>query len=329
MSTLKNAAIILLGMGETCAAEILKKLNYKDVEAIIDIMNNMEEVSEEDIIKAVNEFFKETKMLSGLNLSSQNYIRATLVSAIGDDKAGSMMEDSLISQMNGIELLKWQPLHLIVEALKNEHPQIITVAIACLDSDKAAEVIARLPQETKNEVIKRMTRLSPLSQMAMETLSDYLEQQFTQLSRFKILVPDTLKGAADIISRLDIQTESDIINFLSIENKELSDKLQDKLFPFEKLGEFDKKSLQTLLKETSTEQLVLALKGADEDLKSHLFASMSSKAVKLIEEDLESLGPVKIEGIIGAQKSIIELAKKLALEDKLSIPSPKKQTINI
>ncbi len=330
MSTLKNAAIILLGMGEACAAEVLKILNYKDVEAIIEIMNNMEEVSEEDIIKAVNAFFKETKMLSGLNLSSQNYIRSTLVSAIGNDKAGSLMADSsLINQMNGIELLKWQPLHLIIEALKNEHPQIVTVAIACLDSDKAAEVLGLLPQDSKNDIIKRLTRLSPLSQMAMETLSDYLEQQFTQLSRFKILVPDTLKGAADIISRLDAQTETEIIRYIGLENKALSEKLQDKLFPFEKLAELDSKSLQILLKEIPNEQLVLALKGADEELKNQLFKCMSSKSVDLLQEDLESMGPVKIEDIIGAQKSIIEKTKALALEDKLSIPShQKKQAVN-
>jgi len=326
MSTLKNAAIILLGMGETCAAEVLKKLNYKDVEAIIDIMNNMDDVTEEDVIKAVNEFFKETKMFSGLSVSSENYIRNTLVSAVGDEKAGSLMEEnSLIGQLQGIELLKWQPLHLIVDALKDEHPQIIAVALACLDSDKAAEVLALLPNETSRDVVKRLSQLSPLSQVAMETLSDYLEQQFTQSPRFKVLVPDAMKGAADIISRLDAKTEDEIIKYLSKENKELSEKLQEKMFPFDKLGQFDTRSLQILLNEIESDELVLALKGADEELQEFVFSCMSSKNKDLVEEDMESLGPVKIEDIISAQKNIIEKAKAMAMEDKITLPSAKQQ----
>ncbi|QDP73459.1 hypothetical protein FOG18_13240 [Legionella israelensis] len=328
MSTLKNAAIILLGMGEACAAEILKLLNYKDVEAIIDIMKDMDDVSEEDVIKAVNAFFKETKMLTGLNLSSNTYIRNTLVSAIGNEKAGSLMEEnSLKNELKGIELLKWQPLHLIIEILKEEHPQIITVALACLDSDKAAEILAKLPSEISKDVIRRMTQLSPLSQVAMETLSDHLEEQFTQATRFKILVSDALKGAADIISRLDAQTENEIIDYLSQQNKELSEKLQEKLFPFEKLAELDKVSLQILLKEIEQETMVLALKGADEELKQALFQCMSNKSVDLIEEDMEVTGPVKIKDILNAQKSIVEKAKLLAMENKITLPSAKNNTI--
>lgn len=328
MSTLKNAAIILLGMGESCAAEILKLLNYKDVEAIIDIMKDMEDVSEEDVIKAVNAFFKETKMLTGLNLSSNTYIRNTLVSAIGNEKAGTLMEEnSLKNELKGIELLKWQPLHLIIEVLKEEHPQIITVALACLDSDKAAEILAKLPSATSKDVIRRMTQLSPLSQVAMETLSDHLEEQFTQATRFKILVSDALKGAADIISRLDAKTEHEIIDYLSEQNKELSEKLQEKLFPFEKIAEFDKTSLRVLLNEIEQNTMVLALKGTDETLKQALFQCMSSKSVDLIEEDMESTGPVKIKDILDAQKAIVEKAKLLAMDNKITLPSGKNNTI--
>lgn len=322
MSTLKNAAIILLGMGESCAAEVLKRLDYKDVEAIIDIMNNMDEVSEEDVIKAVNAFFKETKMLSGLNLSSDNYIRNTLVSAIGNEKAGSLMEESsLMSELKGIELLRWQPLHLIYELLKEEHPQIITVALACLDSDKAAEIISMLPTELHKDVINRMTQLKPLSQGAMETLSDHLEEQFTQAARFKVLVSDSMKGAADIVSRLDAKTENEIISYLAEKNQDLSQRLQEKLFPFEKLIDFDKRSLQILLNEVDQDILVLALKGTDDTVKNVIFSAMSSKTVDLIEDDMDAMGPVKIEDIIQSQKAVVEKAKLMAMEDKISLPS--------
>ena len=326
MSSLKNAAIILLGMGETCAAEVLKALNYKDVEAIIDIMNNMEEVSEEDVIKAMNEFFNETKVRSGLAITSGDYIHNTLVSAIGVDKAGSLMEESsLVKSLDGIELLKWQPNHLIHDILQEEHPQIITVALACLDSNKSAEILSMFPIDIRKDVVTRMMRLSSVSQFAMETLSEFLVEQFTQTTRFKVLVPDVVGATAKMVARLDSTTESEIIDHLNQDNKELSNRLQEKLFPFEKLADFDSTSLKKLLQEVNNDQLVLALKGADEDIKDALFKCMSNKSVDLIKEDMELLGPTKIQDILSAQKNIVEKAKALAAEDKISIPSDRNE----
>ncbi len=322
MSSLKNAAIILLGMGEACAAEVLKALNYKDVEAIIDIMNNMEEVSEQDVIKAMNEFFNESKVRSGLAMTSGDYIHNTLVSAIGAEKAGSMMEESaMIKSLDGVELLKWQPNHLIFNALQDEHPQIVTVALACLDSNKSAEVLSLFPIDIRKDIVMRMMRLSSVSQFSMEILSEFLVEQFTQTSRFKILVPDVFGTTANIVARLDSSTETEIIEQLDHDNKDMSERLQEKLFPFDKLTEFDSTSLKKLLQEVENDQLVMALKGADEHLKDALFKCMSSKAVDLIKEDIDSLGPVKIHDIVTAQKGIIGKAKAMAAEQQIMIPS--------
>lgn len=328
MTSPKDAAIILLGMGESCAAEILKILGQKDVEAIIECMSNMEDLTEQEVIKTLNAFFRETHKSSGLTATSGNYLRNTLVSAVGTDIAGSLMEgNSLIEELKGIELLKWQPLHLIADAIRDEHPQIITVILLCLDNDKAAEILAMLPKETSRVVIKRMTQLTPLSQQAMQTLSDYLEEYFTQSTKFKVLTADVVDKAANIISRLDVETENEIITYLGEENKEVSEKLQEKLFPFEKLEQLDNRSLQTLLAEVDNDQLVLSLKGADEGLKKVFFKSMSSKSVDLIKDDMESLGPVKLIDVLLAQKNIVEKAKQLAKEDKITIPSARKNLI--
>ncbi|MFI4962903.1 MAG: flagellar motor switch protein FliG, partial [Legionellales bacterium] len=266
--------------------------------------------------------------LSGLNGTSGNYIKNTLVSAVGSHKAGSMMEgNSLIDELKGIELLKWQPLHILEDALRDEHPQIIAVVLLCLDSDKAAQVLHSMPKSVSRVVVSRMTKLVPLSQSAMQILSDYLEELFTQSTKFKVLTTDAMNKAANIISRLDSDTEHEIISYLGKENKELSEKIQEKIFPFEKLGQLDGRSLQTLLAEVDSQQLLLCLKGADEALKKTFFKSMSSKSAELLIEDLESMGPVKIKEVIQAQKSIIEKAKQLAKDDKIIIPSVRK-TVN-
>lgn len=322
MTSAKDAAIILLGMGETAASEILKILGQPEVETIIEIMSSMEDLSEHEVIKALNEFFRETHKQSGLHAASSNYIRNTLVNAVGSHKAGSLMESSsLIEELKGIELLRWQPIHLIEDAIRGEHPQLITVVLLCLESDKAAQIVHSLPKDTGKDVVRRMANLAPLSQSAMRVLSDYFEEFFTQSEKFKVLTTDVMDKAANIISRLDAATENEIITYLGKDNKELSEKLQEKLFPFEKLAQLDSRSLQTLLAEVDPEQLLLCLKGVDDELRNVFLKNMSAKSADLLMEDLESLGPVKIKDVMQAQKAIVEKAKQLGQEERIVIPS--------
>lgn len=327
MTSSKDAAIILLGMGESCASEVLKILGQKEVESIIEIMNSMEDLSEHEVIQALNKFFKETHKMSGLAADSGNYIKNSLVNAIGSHKANSLMEsNSLTGEQKGIDLLQWQPLHLIEDILRDEHPQIITVVLLCMENDKAAQIISSLPKHVNKEVIRRMTNLGPISDSGMKILSDYLEQIFTRTEKFKVLNHDVINKAASIISFLDSDTEKEIISYLGKENKEITNKIQEKIFPFEKLAQFDNRSLQTLLSELDTNELALSLKGADESIKTAFFKNMSSKSAELMKEDIESMGPAKLKDIIQAQKNIIRQAKQLAAANKIIIPSSRKDS---
>lgn len=234
-----------------------------------------------------------------------------------------MDEGSFGSALEGFELLKWQPLYVIVDALREEHPQIITVALMYLESDKAAEVLKWLPKDISKNVIKRMSHCSPVSQFALRVLSDYFVEQFTKPEKFKMLTADGVNMAANIVSRLDMETEHEIISFIKTEDEALSGKLEDRLFPFEKLAELDARSLRTLLVEIDNKDFVLALKAADDQLKAVFFKNMSLKNVELLKEDLESLGPVKLSDVLIAQKKIIELAKQLSENGKITLPTLK------
>lgn len=322
MDRLKNAAIVLLGMGEQYAADILKNMSHKEVEAIIDIMNNIGDISEQEVFNALNEFFNETQHTTGINVASSEYIRNTLVSAVGEDKAEYIIDESCRpDDLKGIELLKWQPVYVIVDVLQDEHPQMITVALSSMESEKAAEVLNWLPKDLSKQVVKRMTELSPVANYAMTTLSDYLEEQFTQTEKFKLITADGINMAANIIAFLDGDTESEIMSFLTDEDKTVFDKLQDKLFPFDKLTQMDGRSLQTLLAEVENQDLVLALKGAEEGVSRAFYKNMSSKTVELLKDDMDSLGAVKIDDVQAAQKRMIMLAKKLGEAQKIILPS--------
>lgn len=324
MSSLKNAAIIILGMGENCAAEILKNMSHKEVDLIIETMNNMGDVSEYEVITALNDFFNDANNTTGINISSSEYIRKTFLTAVGQDKAGTIFDETYLSEeLVGVELLKWQPLHVIIDALEEEHPQIITVALMCLDSEKSAQILKWLPRELSQEIINRMTSLSPVSSYAMKTLSEYLQEQFTKTEKFKLITSDGVDMAANIIAFMDGKEENEIMSFLTDQNQEAYQRIQEKLFPFERLAKLDSKSLQILLAETVNDDLVLALKGSDEPVRAALFKNMSSKTVDLLTDDMESTGPKKISEIVDAQKRIIDLAKKLAEEQKIILPDLK------
>ena len=324
MDNLKNAAIILLGMGEKCATEILKNLSPKEVESIIETMNTMEDVSEHEVIRALNEFFNETKTITGINVSSGEFFRKTLLSAVGQDKASTIFDETYMAdELKGCELLKWQPIHSIFDALEGEHPQIITVALMCLDSGMSAKILKLFPPELSKNLIKRITNLSPVSSYAMNTLSEYLEEKFTQTEKFKLITADGVNIAANIIANMDQTSENEIMSYLTTENKETYEKIQERLFPFERLAKLDGRSMQTLIAEISNDELVLALNGATESIQVMFFKNMSAKSVDLLKDDIDSAGPFKPKEANEAQKRIVDLAKKLISEQKIYLSDAK------
>lgn len=315
MTNLKNAAIILLGMGEACAAEVLKSLSHKEVDAIIDTMQSLTDISEYEVILALNEFFRETKMTTGIQHTSSKYFRKTLLNAVGSDKAEPLLDEKMLTEeYKGIELLRWQPLYAILDALEEEHPQVINVALMSLESELAAKVLNGLSGDLKKRIIKKMTHLNPVSHYAMQMLSDYLLEKFTNSEKYKPIATDGIDRAAEILRYLGDESEREIMNYLVSEDKDISEKIQDKLFPFERIGDLEPKMLQTLLSGFNHDDLVLSIKGADEKVKAALFKNMSNKTVELIREDIDSLGNVKPTMIIDAQKRMVEFAKKMIEE---------------
>jgi flagellar motor switch protein FliG len=228
--------------------------------------------------------------------------------------------------MKGLELLQLQPLHQLVAAIQDEHPQVITVTLMCLQSDLSAKILKCLPKSLSQDVIMRMTHSNPVSQYAMNLLSNYFEEQFAKTEKFKLLTSDGFNLAANIIAQMDAESETEMMASLEKNNQDITEKLQDKLFPFDKLAEMDNRSMQTLIAELSNDDLVLALKGADEEIKTLLLKSMSKKSAELLQEDIESKGPVKLSDVLAAQKRIVAIAKKLSKEEKIFLTSSNDNT---
>lgn len=312
---IKNAAIIILGMGEKCAAEILKNMSPKDVQAIIEAINQIDNVSEQDVIKALNEFFNESSSTAAVDIAS---IKSLLFSAAGG--RGQHTEAMSEDQTKWIDTFKMQTHESMAAMIQDEHPQIITVIMSViLPGDKASKVIKCLPKPLQNQIIKRASSMTPISEFAMEALAQFFKSKLDNNESYNAITVDGIEAVANIISYLDTETEREIMNDLTTTDKVLTEKIQEKILPFERLAQLDNKSLQTLLKDVNNDDLVLALKGVDEYIKSVFMKNMSQKAAEILQDDIESKGPVKLAIVVEAQKKIIRLAKKLAEEEKIVI----------
>lgn len=324
MDKMKNAAIILLGLGEKCAAEILKNMNPKEVHSIIEAMSSIENISEQDVLKAMNDFYKETTS-GGIDYASREHIKNSLLSVVSSKGMGNFLQGVDADKEKWFELLKTQPGSVIVDLLQDEHPQVITAVVMLIfnysSSEKGSTLIKLLPKPLQNQVLKRMTNIGTVSRVAIDALATYFDQELESSEKLNAVSVDGLETVANIISYLDTNTEREILTELNNSDNSLGEKIQDKIFPFQRLTELDAKSLQVLLKEVKNEDLVLALKGVDDHIKNIFMNNMSTKAAELLKDEIDSKGPVKLSHVVDAQKKIVRIAKKLHEEEKIFLSS--------
>lgn len=321
MDKIRNAAIILLGLGDKCASEILKNMNPKEVRAILEAINTVDNVTEEDLIQALNEFFKESSNRSGIDVVSKEQVKNSLLSAVGNRGIGSIIHGIDSEKDKWLELMKSQPINSVFDLVQDEHPQIITAIVIIIfnyiSSDHGGKLIKIMPKTLQNQIFKRMTCIGSMSQFGVEVLARHFEKEFESSDKNNVVTVDGLETVANIISYLDTETENAIMTDLTSEDKALGEKIQDKIFPFQRLAELDKKSMQVLLKEIDSDDLVISLKGVDEHVKSIFLQNMSTKSAEILRDEMDSKGPVKLAAVLDAQKKIIRLAKKLDEEEKI------------
>ena len=316
----QKAAIFLMSIGEGPAAEIMKHLGPREVQKIGIAMTGLSAVSPTHVSTAIGEFIELVRSHTGIGIGNEDYIRAVLTNALGEDKAGSMIDRILLGgQTKGLESLKWMDARAIVELVRFEHPQIISIVLAYLDSDTSATVLSLLPENTRADLLMRIATLDGIQPAAMKELNEMLEQQLRGGAGGQQSSLGGIKCAADILNLVDRGIEAKISEKMTETDTDLATKIQDLMFTFENIAEIDDRGIQALLREVSTENLVLAMKGCDESIKDKIFKNMSSRAAEMLRDDLESKGPVKLSEVEVAQKEILGIARRLADEGTISL----------
>jgi flagellar motor switch protein FliG len=311
----QNAAIFLMSLGEEEAAEVFKHLSPKEVQKLGETIARTRGITHEKVEEVILKFTGEAKSQSLLVTDTDNYVRAVLKRALGDDKA-SLLIDRILQggDVSGIESLKWMdPLSVA------EHPQILAAILVHLDFDQTAGVLKNFTERTRNEVMLRIATLEGIQPTALKDLNEVLYKVLAGGDKIRKTSLGGVKTAAEIINLMGSAVETGVIESIREHDPDLAQKIMDKMFTFEDLLKLDDKSVQMVLKEVASETLVLSLKGASQELRDKVLANMSSRAADSMREDLESRGPVRLSEVEAQQKEILKIVRRLTDEGQIVI----------
>lgn len=314
MDQLQRAAIVLLGIGADNAAEVLRHMDHKEVQKLSEAMSNLGTVTPSQIQDALNDFVDEADQFGEIGLDARQYLKETLTKALGKERASGFLNRLLPNEAgNSLDSLKWMEPSTIADIIREEHPQVCAVALSHLESEQAAEVLKLFEEEQRLDYLMRVASLQSVSPQALEELNELLQKQMTSVTpTSQAPTLGGTKAVANILNALDSELETLVMDGIKVADNELAQQIQDQMFLFEDILKVDDRGIQTLLRELSSDQLVLAIKGADETVKEKILKNMSKRASEMLLDDLESKGPVRLSEVEMAQKEIIVSLRKLA-----------------
>ena len=307
-----RAALLLMAIGADRASEVLRHMEPRQVQDVGAAMASMGEVTQSSLGNVLKEFMETVRDISSLGVGAEDYLRTVLVQALGPDRAGSVLPRILNgTRSKGIDSLNWMAAEDIAEILGKEHPQIIALALLNLEPDTAADVLAQLPEELRGDVMVRVATLDGVHPSALKELDAILEGQLGASVDLKLPGFGGTKAAAEILNAVPSELEAQLLDSISEVDPDLKTTIQDQMFNFESIDGLDDRGFQAVLREVSSDSLVLALKGASAKVRERIFKNMSSRAAEMLREDLESKGPVRLSEVETAQKEILAVVDRL------------------
>jgi flagellar motor switch protein FliG len=316
----ERAAIFLLSLGEEHSTKLWQMMDEDEIKEISQLMSNLGTVSSTLVEKLLVDFVSQMSSTGSL-MGSYESTERLLARILPGEKVGQIMED--IRGPAGRTM--WDKLGNVNESvlanyLKNEYPQTVAVVLSKIKPEHAARVLGALPEEFALEVVQRMLRMESVQKDILDKVEQTLRVEFmSNLARTS--KRDSHEMMADIFNNFDRQTESRFLTSLEERSRDSAERIKALMFTFEDLGKLDPGSIQTLLRHVEKDKLALALKGATDSLRDVFFSNMSERAGKILREDMEALGPVRLKDVDESQMRMVNVAKDLANKGEIMIAS--------
>jgi flagellar motor switch protein FliG len=313
-----KAAMMILAIGEENAVKLFTYMGDEEIKEISSSMANLGTISSNLVERLFSEFTEQISSTGSL-VGSYESTERLLSKALDPDKVSQIMEE--IRGPAGRTM--WDKLANVNEVvlanyLKNEYPQTVAVVLSKIKSDHASRVLGALPESFAMEVIMRMLRMQAVQKEVLDDVERTLRNEFmTNLAR--TARRDSHEMMAEIFNALDRNTENRFMNMLEERNRDSAEKIKSLMFTFEDLQKLDPGGVQTLLRNVNKDKLGTALKGSSEQIKELFFSNMSERAAKILREDMNALGPVRLKDVDEAQVEMVNLAKDLAAKGEIFI----------
>lgn len=314
----EKAAIFMLAVGEEHTSRLFEHMTDEEIMEVSQTMANLGKISS-DVVEKLFKDFADSMSSTGSLVGSYESTERLLSNVLGQDKVSQIMEE--IRGPAGRTM--WDKLGNVNEEtlagfLKNEYPQTVAVVLSKVEPPHTAKVLAQLPQNFAMEVVERMLKMEAVQKEVLEDVERTLREEFmSTLSRTSR--QDSHELMADILNSMERSKETAFLEALEDRDEEAAEKIRNLMFTFEDLLKLEDSGIQTLLREVDRDQLPIALKGAGDDIKDLFFKNMSERAVKILQEDMQTMGPVRLRDVEESQQHIINAAKDLADKGEIII----------
>ncbi|MFN8948083.1 MAG: flagellar motor switch protein FliG [Alphaproteobacteria bacterium] len=318
----ERAAVLMLALGDEYGEAIWGALDDDEVKEISQTMANLGTVSSDLIEKLLIDFVQQMSS-TGSVFGTLDTTERLLTKFLPKDRVAQVLEE--IRGPAGRTM--WDKLgnvneQILATYLKSEYPQTVSVVLSKIRPDHASKVLAALPEDFAVECMNRMLRMESVQKDILDKVETTLRQEFmSNLARTQ--KRDAHEQMAEIFNTFDRQTEGRFMTALEDRNRDAAERIKSLMFTFEDLSRLDSGSMQTLLRSFEKDKLALALKGASPTLRDQFFASMSERAAKILKDDMESMGPVRLKDVDTAQTSLVALAKELADKGEIMLSAGK------
>ncbi len=314
----QKAAILLRAIGEEAAAQVMKQLDPKEIKKLGSFMSGTAQISREDEEVVISDF-QAASAAGGVQFQGREFIKTVLTKALGADKAARIIESMTQKNYPGIEALKWVDVKTLTQMLKIEHAQTVAVILAHLESDQAGQVLASLPEDMRGDVALRLATMEEVQPDVLEELSDTLQETLLAGTGVGAHSVGGTEVIANILMRMDKTNEGGIMARITEKSQTLADNIRALMFVFDDMVKVDDRGIQELMKEISKEDLPVALRGANPEVKDKFFKNMSSRAAEMLKDDMEARGPVKVSDVEKSQQNILKVCRKLEDEGRIVI----------
>lgn len=327
ISGIRKAAILLLTMDEQLSKEILKDFEKEEIEAIGKEVTKLKFIPESVVKQVHEEFLNSIRKVGQVIVDGQTRFKTLVKKSLGDETAETYLQAIESGGGTPGDFVKTCDPRLLATNIKGEHPQTIALIVSLLPPKKACEVISVLPENIQGDVITRMANLGRVDKNILLDVENIIKEQLQDLGGGEERQMGGVGAVASILNQMDKKKEAELLSSIEETNPELAQRIRQLMFTFEDLIKLDNKSIQTLLKEITSEELAIALKGASDAIKEKIFSNMSERASAMLKEDIESMGPVRLSEVEQMQTKIALTAKRLEAEGKIIITGENEQFV--